>query len=150
MKMFELMTLLGTIADDAKAALLSTVDTQGVPQMRWVTPGCVPNRSGSIFIVTALQFDKVAQLTKNPQATMLFQTLALDKIVNIAGTVSVLKGPLILSEVLEVVGKRLSAFWKRPAPQRELLVLEFVITSASLYLPQTGDVEWLQRDGEGQ
>lgn len=150
MKMFELMTLLGTIADDAKAALLSTVDEQGVPQMRWVTPGCVPDRPGSIFIVTVLQFDKVAHVTKNPQATMLFQTLTLDKIVNIAGTVSVLKGPLILSEILEVVGKRLNVFWKKHAPQRELVVLEFAITSASLYLPQTGDVEWLQTDGEEQ
>jgi pyridoxamine 5'-phosphate oxidase len=71
----------------------------------------------------------------------IFQTRSLDKIINVEGKVNLLDNPSIRSEVLEVVGPRLVAFWKINVDERDLLVLETVIEKATYYLPMKGTKE---------
>ena len=147
MSMNRLMNLIDAIIDDAKAAVLATVDKQGMPQLRWVTPGTISDRPGSLFIISAHNFAKVDQARNSPGASILLQTRLLDKVLNLQGVLSVLENPSIRSETLERVGKRLNAFWKIGTSDRELVVLEFTVTLAALYLPQVGSKEIITIDG---
>lgn len=147
MSTIRLMNLIDSIIDDAKAAVLGTVDEDGAPQLRWITPGTFPERPGSLFIITATHFAKVEQARSNSNASILLQTRMLDKVLSLHGKLSVLENPSIRSETLERVAPRLHAFWKIDTPERELVVLEFTITQAVLYLPQKGSKEAIPIDG---
>jgi hypothetical protein len=61
----------------------------------------------------------------------------------------VLENPILRSETLERVSSRLTAFWKTGSAERELLVLEFTISSAVLYTPQSGAKEEITVNGGG-
>lgn len=147
MSINRLMNLIDSIIDDAKTAVLATVDEEDIPQLRWVTPGTIPDRPGALYIITALHFAKVQEARGNSNASMLLQTRTLDRVLNLRGKLSVLENPSIRSETLERVAPRLHAFWKVDTPDRELVVLEFSVTYAALYLPQTGSREIIPIDG---
>jgi len=149
MSMYALMSEIDSLIDDAKAAVLATVDAEGRPQIRWITPGTISERPGFLFIITSDAFAKVAQATEHPKASIQLQTRSLDKVLNLQGSLSVLTNPSIRSETLERIGKRLHAFWKLPASRRELVVLEFTITQAVMYDPQNGVKHEMLLTGEG-
>ena len=137
----EMLQILDTIIEDARTAVLATFDDKGMPVMRWVSPAILRGRSGTIFTITAPRSNKVQHIKSNPQVQWIFQTRSLDKIINVEGKVNLLDNPSIRSEVLEVVGPRLVAFWKINVDERDLLVLETVIEKATYYLPMKGTKE---------
>jgi general stress protein 26 len=134
----EIMGIIGSMIDDTHAAVLATVDKNCVPHIRWVTPGCIEERSGTIFMISAVNLAKIEQIRINPKAQMLFQTKSINRIITVEGTVNILDNPSIRSEVLECVGKHLHAFWKINNPENELVVLEMIIERATVYDPQKG------------
>lgn len=136
-----LTTLLSEIIDDAKTAVLATVDEKNTPKVRWITPALLTGYPATLFIISAGQFAKVAQARKNPHASIMLQTRSLDKVLTCEGTLSVLENPSIRAELLETIGKRLRAFWKTGSEDRELVALEFSITKAVFYLPLKGTKE---------
>lgn len=147
MSMNRLMSLVESIIDDAKTAVLATVDERGQPQLRWITPGTIGDRPGFLYMITAHDFAKVKQAEHHPAASMLLQTRQLDRVLNLQGELAVLANPVIRAATLERVSSRLNAFWKTGAADRELLVLEFKISSAVLYVPQAGTKEEITVDG---
>ena len=134
----EVLTQLEAIVDEVKAAILATVDRRGVPSMRWVSPAFIRGRKGAVYCVTYPGSRKVAHVLANPHVQWIFQTRALDRIITVNGKMNLLDNPSIRSEVLEVVGPRLAAFWKINLDERDLLVLETVIEEATYYLPMKG------------
>jgi len=149
MSLNRLMSEIDSIIEDAKAAILATVDEKGVPKLRWITPGTIPEHPGALYMVTNNAFDKVEHARNHPDATIMLQTRVLDKVLTLHGTLEVLENPAIRSDTLERVGKRLTAFWKIPAERKGLVVLEFSITRAVLYLPQKGIKTEIPLNGEG-
>ncbi len=126
------------IIDDVKTAVLSTVGEDGIPSMRWVTPVLLRGRTRALYIVTSPKSDKVRHVRNHPDVQWMLQTRSLGTIINIYGKVNVLDNPSIRSEVLEVVGPRLHAFWKITHDERDLLVLETVIEKAVYYVSMKG------------
>jgi pyridoxamine 5'-phosphate oxidase len=141
MKSNEILNVISTMIDEAKTAVLATVDENGRPMMRWVSPALIRGRTGAIYMVTSPRSNKVKHVEKNPQVQWMFQTRALDKIILIEGKVNVVDNPSIRAEVLEVVGPRLSPFWKINMDERDLLVLETIIEKAIYYIPMKGKKE---------
>jgi general stress protein 26 len=137
----ELLQKLEQIIDEVKTAVLATVDNDGKPKMRWVTPAIIRGRTGALYTVTSPRAAKVKQVKSNPNVQWLFQTRALDRIITIEGKVNVVDNPSIRSEVLEIVGPRLRAFWKINMDERDLLVLETIIEKAVFYIPMKGKKE---------
>ncbi len=90
---------------------------------------------------------KIDQIN-NPQAEMIFQTMSLEKIVNVTGIINILDNPSIRSEVLESIGKHLHAFWKINKPEKELVVLELIIERATVYNPVIGLKTTINFSGE--
>lgn len=129
------------LIDDAKTAVLATIDQKGIPRLRWITPTQLAGYPSTLFIVSAHNFSKVSQAKKNPKASIMIQTRLLDKVLNCEGTLTVVENPSIRSELLEKIGGRLHAFWKAGPPDRDLVALEFTIAKAVLYLPLKGSRE---------
>ena len=126
------------IIEEAKTAVFATVDDEQHPHTRWMTPALLRGREGAVFAVAFRTSQKVLQVRANPRAQWIFQSPALDRIAVVDGMVNILDNPSIRSEVLEVVGTRLRAFWKMYGDERDLLVLETVIERAQYYLPMKG------------
>ena len=136
-----LLNILESILDEVKTAVLASVDTEGRPSMRWVSPAVVRGRVGALYMVTSAKSKKVQHLKSNPQVQWLFQTRPLDRIITVDGRVNVVDNPSIRAEVLEVVGPRLRPFWKINMEERDLLVLETIIERATFYVPMKGIME---------
>jgi general stress protein 26 len=145
----KIMEIIQALIDDSKTAVLTTVDPSGVPTTRWVTPGCVKERYGALYLVSEIHLSKVKHIKENPLASMMFQTRSLDRILSVKGRVNIISNPSILTETLECVGHNLHSFWKIETEHRELVVLEFIIEEAKYYLPLTGSVEIVSFTSEG-
>jgi pyridoxamine 5'-phosphate oxidase len=126
------------ILEAHKAGLLATVDSQGRPRVRWLTPAVLRGRVGALYALTSPQFAKVAEVREHPRVEWMLQTPSLGEIITLRGSMNVVDNPSLRSEVLEVIGPRLRAFWKLAHDSRDLSVLETVVEEATLYLPMEG------------
>ena len=132
----EIITELEVIIDEAKTALLTTVDRNGNPHTRWMTPTILKDRANAIFAITSANFEKIAHLKDNSNIEWTFQSKNLETIINIRGRMNVLDNSSIKNEVFEAIGPKLNAFWKLKADdESSLLVLETVIREAVFYKP---------------
>lgn len=138
MKQGDFLFELEEMIEDVKTGLLATVDSDGRPRMRWMTPAILKDRSRALYAVTSWDFAKREQLEARPQVQWMFQSRCLDKILYVEGSVNVVENSSMLNEVLEVVGPRLRVFWKMNSDETSLVVLETVMESGAVYLPMTG------------
>jgi general stress protein 26 len=134
----QVMAELADIIDDAKVAVLATAGRDAMPHMRWVTPAILKGHARSIFMVTSPLFAKAHQVQDNPRVEWMFQTRALDRVVNLKGTTRLLENPSLQSEVLEAVGTRLRTFWHVAKDQHAIVVLETLVEEATYFLPAKG------------
>jgi pyridoxamine 5'-phosphate oxidase len=137
----DIMVEIGKILDDAKTALLATVDRDGRPSVRWLTPAVLRGRMGALYNVTAPNSSKIEHVRSNPNVQWLIQTRALDRIITIDGKMNIVENPSIRTEVLEAVGNRLRVFWKIHEMEWELCVLETIIERAVYHVPMKGKRE---------
>jgi pyridoxamine 5'-phosphate oxidase len=134
----EVMNRVGAIIEAHGTGLLATVDQEGNPHLRWLTPTIMRERPGAIYAITAPGFAKVLQIRTHPRVEWMFQTPTLDEVVSIRGAINVVENPSLRAEVLEVLGPRLSTFWKLAHDARDLVVLETVVEEATRFLPMVG------------
>ena len=134
----EVMNRVGAIIETHGTGLLATVDQEGNPHLRWLTPTMLRERPGAIYAITAPSFAKVLQIRTHPRVEWMFQTPTLDEVINIRGAINVVENPSLRAEVLEVLGPRLSTFWKLAHDARDLVVLETVVEEATRFLPMVG------------
>lgn len=138
MKQGDFLFELEEMIDDVKTGLLATVDGEGRPQMRWMTPAVLKDRSGALYAVTSKDFAKREQLDESPLVQWMFQSRSLDKILYVDGSVNVVENSSMLNEVLEAVGPRLRVFWNVNPDETSLVVLETVLESGTVFLPMKG------------
>ncbi len=134
----EVMNRVGAIIEAHGTGLLATVDQEGNPHLRWLTPTMLRERPGAIYAITAPSFSKVIQIRTHPRVEWMFQTPTLDEVVSIRGAINVVENPSLRAEVLEVLGPRLRTFWKLARDARDLVVLETVVEEATRFLPMVG------------
>jgi general stress protein 26 len=120
-------------------AVLATVDGEGRPHMRWMTPAVVRGRTGFLYAVTSPEFRKVVQTSGNPNVEWMIQTRALDEVVTVRGEMQVVDNPAAKAEVLEAIGGRLGVFWKLNPDESKLVVLETQIGEAVHFRPTKGE-----------
>jgi general stress protein 26 len=138
MDVHELLTELSKILDNARVGVLATVDGDGRPHVRWMTPTIVDGREGLLYALTSPKFDKVKDLQGNPEVEWIIQTRPLDAIVTLRGSMSVINNPQLKSEILEAIGRNLQIFWRVNPDETELVVLETVIREAEYMQPLAG------------
>jgi len=138
MKQNVFLAELDEMIEDAKAGLLATVDADGAPHMRWMTPAILKDRNGAIYSVTSRNFAKKDQLSGNSKVQWMFQSRSLNKIIYINGMVNLVDNSSMLNEVVEVVGPRLRVFWNVNTDESSLIVLETIMEEGTLFLPMKG------------
>ena len=127
--------VLASIIDDAKTAVLATVDEDGHPNMRWMTPTLLKDRPGAIYAVTSPDFRKVGHVAQNENVQWMFQTKMLDRVATVSGVINVIDNSAMKAEVLEGLGRRLTVFWRINTDATKLVVLEMVMQHAFYFEP---------------
>ncbi|NLN41018.1 MAG: pyridoxamine 5'-phosphate oxidase family protein [Clostridiales bacterium] len=138
---YEFFNCLDSLIADAKTAILATVDDDGRPKMRWMTPTTLKDRQGFIYSVAAKNSKKIDELSKNPKVEWMIQSRALDRIINIKGHINIIDNPSMKTEILQSIGKRLNVFWKINLENTEFVVLETVLEEAVYFEPMKGRTE---------
>ena len=144
-----MMNKIETVLEDAKAGVLATVDAEGKPHARWMTPVVLAQWPETVFAVTSPDFPKILQLDANNKVEWLIQTRALDQIINVRGGINVLDNPSLKAQVMEAIGKKLTVFWKVNKDKTDFVILETVIDEASWYAPMKGLREIVKFRQEG-
>ncbi len=134
----EMMNKIETVLEDAKTGVLATVDAEGRPHARWMTPVVLAQWPQALFAVTSPDFPKILQLNANNKVEWLIQTRALDQIINVRGGINVLDNPSLKAQVMEAIGRKLTVFWKINKDKTDFVILETVIDEASWYAPMKG------------
>ncbi len=134
----EMMRKIEFVIDDAKAAVLATVDDAGQPHLRWMTPAVLARWPQTLFAVTSPDFPKIAQLSSNRQVEWMLQTRSLDQVINLRGGINVLDNPSLKAQVMEAIGNKLTVFWRVNQAKTDFVVLETVISEACWSAPLKG------------
>ena len=134
----EIMSEIDIIIEESTTAVLASTRKDGSPNMRWMTPTLLKDRRRAVYAVTSPLFSKVEDIEKNAHVEWMFQTPVLNKIITVKGTASIIENASLKSEILEAIGRRLTAFWKLNEDSRNLIVLETVIEEAVFFLPMKG------------
>lgn len=145
----EMMNKIEAVLEDAKAGILTTVDIEGRPHARWMTPVVLAPWPEIIFAVTSPDFPKILQLDANNNVEWMIQTRALDQIINVRGGINILDNPSLKAQVMEAIGKKLTVFWKINNEKTDFVILETIIDEASWYAPMKGMREVVRFRKEG-
>ncbi|MCB1195256.1 pyridoxamine 5'-phosphate oxidase family protein [bacterium] len=137
----EIMQKIDYVIENSEVGILTTVDTEGNPHTRWMTPTTLERRHGFLYCVTSTKFNKISHIKHNPIVEWMVQTKALDEVVTIQGKMNIVDAPTIKSELLEKIADRLQVFWKLNDDISTLIVLETIIQEVTFFLPMTGKKE---------
>lgn len=127
------------VLEDGGAAVLATIDADGRPHVRWMTPAVVRGRDGFLYAVTAPDFPKTADVAGNAAVEWMIQTKSLSEVVTVRGSMAVVDNAAAKAEVLEAIGGRLGVFWKLNSDESQVVVLETEISEIALLKPVSGE-----------
>jgi general stress protein 26 len=136
----ELLSEIDRILEDSKTGLMTTLDAQGRPCPRWMTPRRIKGRPGCLYTVSESHAGKLEQVRRDPRVTWLIQEPSLNVVITLHGRAEVLEEPPLLQEFLEAVGKDLFMVWHlHPAQEHpHLVVVETVLEEASRFDSRSG------------
>ncbi|MEE8441430.1 MAG: pyridoxamine 5'-phosphate oxidase family protein [Spirochaetia bacterium] len=141
------------VLEASGSAILATVDADGRPHVRWMTPTVVRGRDGFLYAVTSPDFHKTAEAEGNPAVEWLIQTESLDEVLTVRGQMSVVDNVAMKGKVLEAIGGNLDVFWKLNPDESKLVMLETVIDEIVRLKPATGERTVIRiggSDGQGK
>ena len=131
--------VLDRLIENSKIAVMTTVDNEGKPHSRWMTPALIRGSEHVIFSVTSPTHAKCSHIQGNPNVEWMFQTKQVGEVLNVAGKANVIDNPAVKADVIEAIGGHLQAFWKTNPDFGDLVVCETVIESYHYYKPLTGE-----------
>lgn len=131
-----------------RRGVLATVDDEGRPCLRWMTPRTLKGRPGAIYALAVPSSDKVCQLRNDMRAEWMIQTRSLTEVVNLRGRIRIVDNPSLKMEIIENMGNQLFVFWKVNPKAEEFIVLEMVVEEGKYYAPMKGVREKVEFAGE--
>jgi general stress protein 26 len=136
----EFSDLLGaalTLLGQSKFGILTTIDEEGFPRSRWMTPTTLGRANGAIYAVTAGSLAKARHIRANSKVEWGFQSRDLGTVVCMRGAARLIVDPLLAAEVLESIGPNLGVFWRINEDPKQLVVIETRILRISLFNSMT-------------
>lgn len=123
----------------SKVGILTTVDADGYPRSRWMTPAMLKGRPNFIYAVTAPSSAKAAHIRTHPKVEWTFQSKVLNEVLSVIGTASLVADPQAKAEVLEAIGPNLQIFWRVNEDSKNIVVLETEIQQVSCFYPMRNE-----------
>jgi pyridoxamine 5'-phosphate oxidase len=139
MEMKELLETTERILDTARVGLLTTVDNDGQPWVRWMTPKFLRGEPGRLYAITAEGFRKVDHIRNNRNVGWMIQNNTMDEVIHITGKAMIVDNPTLKADVLEGIGGYLGNFWRLNTDALELVVIETLIQEIDYYDPMKGN-----------
>lgn len=134
----EIIDKIESTIDNAKAAILSTVDSDGKPHMRWMSPVLLPGEQRTLYSITSPEFSKIEDLKKHPDVEWMIQTKDLRRVINVRGKMNIIENQTLRARVMERIANQLNVFWKLQKDSTDFLVLETVIEEAVYFVTMKG------------
>lgn len=141
MTIHELLEQMKALVGEVGIGILTTIDEEGRPYSRWMTPVFIPRLQGSLYAVTSRSFKKTDHIEKNPNVSWIFQSRSLDRIGTIQGKAQIIRDPSLSAEVIEAIGPHLTVFWKYAEDPSKLVVIETRIERVSMFIPLGNGME---------
>lgn len=138
MEMKELLETTERILDTARVGILTTVDSEGRPWTRWMTPKFLRGEPGRLYAVTAEGFRKVDHIRSNRNVGWMIQKNTMDEVIHLSGKAMIVDNPTLKADVLEGIGGYLGNFWRLNTEALELVVIETLIQEIDYYDPMKG------------
>ncbi len=135
----EFLTKLSRLLDEVKIGVLSSLDAEGKPHLRWMTPGLLPNLSGCLYAITSPDFAWVKALATYPSVEWMIQNKSVTEVIRIMGKAQIIDNPSLKAEILEQIGRYINIFWKVNAAESNFVVLETVLERAYYFVPMRGE-----------
>ncbi len=140
----ELMSKVDELLDKSKTAVMATVDSNGQPHMRWMTPGILRERPNSLFCLTSPKSCDIMEVDKPSKVSWMIQNKQLTEIVNLKGDVYKVNNPSLKAEVIEHVVKKLVVYWRTAETPTEFCVLETVFHRGTYFRPMDNVREFIE------
>jgi general stress protein 26 len=137
----EFMREVEAIIEESKTAVLATVDKDGNPHVRWMTPVVLKEKPNTLFATSSPDFSKIEQIKANNNVEWLLQTRSLDRVIKISGKIHLVEEPGFKAEVMQAIGPRLRVFWTLNDDPSKMICLETEIISGSYFTPINGKSE---------
>ena len=138
-----LMSTIDKLLEQTKTGVMTTMDAEGLPRMRWMTPTIIRDRPFSLFCITTPESFKTLNIQNPSPVSWMVQNKNLTEVVNCQGSLYLANDPYIKSAVLEHVAKDLVVYWKAHPEETDFVVLETVFTSGSYFEPMTNKREFV-------
>lgn len=135
----EIFILAAGLLSESKTAVLSSINPEGQPRMRWMSPVFIRNIENCIYAVTSANLSKTNDIIANENVQWMIQNKTLDTIVTLNGKVNIIENQSLKNELLEAIGIQLQTFWKINDDPSVLTVLETEISSALVFYPVKGE-----------
>jgi pyridoxamine 5'-phosphate oxidase len=135
----ELFRRLERLLEQSRVGVLTTVDEQGFPRSRWMTPVVLRGRPGYLYALTAPDSPKAAQIREHPRIGWFFQSKTLDEICSAHRDARIIEDAQAKAEVQEAIGPNLQIFWRVNPDSRNFAVIETEILEVSSFFPMRGE-----------
>ncbi len=135
----ELLGRLDRLVEASKVGILTTVDADGYPRSRWMTPVVLRGRKGFLYVATAPDSGKAAHIRAKPGVEWFFQSRVLDEVLSVIGTATLVDDPQAKAEVLEAIGPNLQIFWRVNPDAKNIIVVETEIKELSCFFPMRNE-----------
>ena len=122
-----------------KVGLFTSVDPEGYPHSRWMTPTVLKGRPGYLYAITAPDSPKAKQVKDHGKVEWTFQSTVLNEIYTLHGLVRLITDPQIKAEVIETIGPNLRIFWRVNRDSKNSVVLETEIEQISVFYPMKNE-----------
>lgn len=130
----------------SKVGLFTSVDQEGYPHSRWMTPTVLKGRSGYLYAITATDSPKAKQVEVHGKVEWTFQSTVLNEIYTLNGVARLIMEPQLKAEVMESIGPNLQIFWRVNRDSKNFVVLETEIEQISLFYPMKNERQfWRSR-----
>ncbi|NNM68303.1 MAG: pyridoxamine 5'-phosphate oxidase family protein [Spirochaetales bacterium] len=135
----EFLEKFNQLLEEGQSGILATINPDGYPSQRYMTPTVIPGKPGLLYAVTARNFAKIGDIDKNPRVSWLFTSHKTREIFSLRGQMRLIDDPRFKSEILEELGKGLETFWKLNDDPSLLVCLETILESAEYFNPKTAE-----------
>lgn len=135
----QLIVKLETLISAVKVGLFITVDSEGYPHSRWMTPTVLKGRSNFIYALTAPDSRKAEHIRQHHQVAWTFQNSVLNEVFTVRGSAVLVADPDLKASVIEAIGPNLQVFWKINESSRNLVVIETEIEGLSGFYPMKNE-----------
>ena len=135
----ELLKKFRQVLEESPQALLATVNADGYPAMRYMTPTMVAGNDACLYAITAASFPKVKDLATHPQVSWMLTSPRTREIFSFRGKINLIEDPRFKSELLEEIGRGLETFWRLNDDPSDLVCLETRLVSGEYFNPKTAE-----------